>query len=242
MINPLKFGRHRGDTILEVMVAMALLSMILAGTFSILNNAIEANANVRNRIVALNVAREGFEAVRNLRDTNWLKYSGDRRGKWLCLDSPIVDTCGPTGSDTQMDDGTGSYYKIDYETSQNRYFLDGTAINVDLDLTSGLQAPNIVDYQLHLDGTNNRYTHTTSGVTTPTIFYRQIYLQTVNPFDEELSDPSFCDNPTQEPDCINARLRVRVGVHWLEQGRPQQVFLEGNLFDFFERKHYDPSV
>ncbi len=237
----LKFGRHRGDTILEVMVAMALLSMILAGTFSILNRAIEANYNVRNRIIALNIAREGFEAVRNLRDTNWLKYSGDRREKWLCLDSPSVDACGPTGSNQQMDDGTGSYYLIDYDTTQNRYFLEGTAINVDLDLTSATQAPNIDDYRLHLDNTDNRYTHI-SGGNTPTEFYRQIYVQTVNPFDEELSNPSFCDNPTQEPDCINARMRVRVGVHWIEYGRPQNVFLEGNLYDFFERKNYDPSV
>jgi len=222
-------------------VALVLLSSILTGTFTILNQAIATNINVKNRIIALNIAREGFEAVRNLRDTNWLKYSGDRRQKWLCRDSSGNPNACNGGSSTLIDAGTGSYYFVDYDTSVNRYYLTVPSLGEDLDLTSG-QDPNDQDeYQLHLDDTNNRYSHTATGSSSPSIFYRQLYLEAINPFEEEATLPTFCNSSSDEADCFNSRLKVRVGVYWLEEGRPRRIFLEGNLFDFFERKNYDPS-
>ena len=237
-----KIGRNRGDTILEVVVAMVILSSILISTFSILNRALETNIDVKNRIIALNIAREGFEGVRNLRDTNWLKYSGDRRAKWLCRDSTSDrDTCSG-GGNQQIDtiDADGKYYTIDYDASPNntRYYLDTADYNLDLDLTS----PNDQsDYLLYIDSANDRYTHNPSGTPVESVFYRQVYLETINPYLEittaatPSSLPDFCNN---EVDCISGRLKVRVSVHWLEGGRPRQVTLEGFLYDFFERNDY----
>jgi len=235
------FGRHRGDTLLEVVIAMVLLSSILISTFTILNRAIATNLNVKNRIIALNIGREGFEAVRNLRDTNWLKYSGDRRQKWLCRDSSGSPNACNGSASTLIDEGSGSYYIVDYDTSVNRYYLATTSLNEDLDLTGAQAAADQNDYRLELDSSNNRYTHTATGTSSPSIFYRQLYLQVINPFEEEGTLPTFCNSSSDEADCFNARLRVRVVVHWLEEGRPRKITLEGNLFDFFERKNYDPS-
>lgn len=36
----------------------------------------------KNRIIAINIAREEIEAMRNIRDTNWLKFSTLRRECW----------------------------------------------------------------------------------------------------------------------------------------------------------------
>lgn len=36
-----------------------------------------------NRITALNLAREGIEAVSNIRDSNWLKYANDKDLCWM---------------------------------------------------------------------------------------------------------------------------------------------------------------
>ena len=75
----------------------------------------------------------------------------------------------------------------------------------------------------------------------PSIFYRQVYLEVMNPYEEITTAmpasalPGFCNN---EPDCISGRLKVRVSVHWLANGRPQTVTLEGFLYDFFERNEY----
>ncbi len=82
--------RVRGETLLEVLIAIVILTGIFGGIFGLLLRASAMNTNVVNRTVALNIAREGIEAVRNVRDTNWLKYSGDRRKKWLCLDMLLL--------------------------------------------------------------------------------------------------------------------------------------------------------
>jgi len=234
---------HRGDTLLEVMVSMVLLSSILISTFSILNRAADTNINVKNRIIALNIGREGMEAVRNLRDTNWLKYSGDRRAKWLCRDSSgSPNACNGSTSILIDNDGTGKYYTIDYDTTASRYYLAQTSLNEDLDLTSASQsAVDQNDYQLHLDNTNSRYTHTTTGSSNPSQFYRQVFLQAINPYHEISVTPglpTFCDSNADEPDCFYGRLKMRVVVHWLEEGRPRKITLEGFLFDFFERNEY----
>lgn len=235
----LKLTRQRGDTILEVVVAMVLLASILTATFSIINQAINTNVNIKNRIIALNIAREGFEAVRNLRDTNWLKYSGDRRSKWLCRDSSGINACDGSGSTLIDSTGTGEYYTIDYNLTDNRYYLDTTALSEDLDLTSGTQtAVNQAEYRLNLDTATRRYVHD-SGLGEPSIFYREIVLRAINPFNEQVTKPNFCDNNSQEPDCFYARLRVESRVHWMEEGAPARVVLEGNLYDFYERKAYD---
>ena len=224
-------------------MALVLLSSILISTFSILNRAVSTNVNVKNRIIALNIAREGIEATRNLRDTNWLKYSGDRRQKWLCLDSAVnPNACDGSGSTVIDNDGTGKYYTIDYDATANRYYLGQTSLNEDLDLTSNAQSDDDRDdYRLYLDDVSNRYTHTETLDSNPSIFHRQLFVQTVNPYHELLAAPglpTFCDSSADEADCFSARLNIRSVVHWLEEGRPRKVTLEGSLLDFFERNDY----
>jgi len=74
-----------GESLAETVIAITILSIILVSIFQLLARAIKVNENSELRTIALNVAREGIEGVRNIRDTNWLRYSGDRRNKWLCL-------------------------------------------------------------------------------------------------------------------------------------------------------------
>jgi len=100
-----------GETLLETIVAITVLSMILVSVFSLLTQALSANQDIKNRVIALSHAREGIEGVRNIRDTNWLRFSGDRRGKWLCKD----DACSNSLSGT-------SYHFLNY--SAPNYTLD----------------------------------------------------------------------------------------------------------------------
>lgn len=223
--------KQRGDTILEVVVATAILSTVLVATFAILQRAVDTNLNIRNRVVALNIAREGIEAVRNIRDTNWLKYSGDRRGKWLCEDTPIEpDACeGVTIATDFLEDDT--YYTVDFSTTAYRYYLDRTTMQEDIDFLA-TQA-NREEFRLYLTPTApQRYTHT-AGANADTLFYRQIYLDIENPYDG--TPPTFCDN---EASCINSRLKVISRVYWQEEGRQRSATLETHLFDFFERDDY----
>lgn len=70
---------NRGISIIEAVVAVLILSMtmITIQTLNIYN--IKSDQLNTSQVVADNLAREGIEAVRNLRDSNWQKYSGNIR-------------------------------------------------------------------------------------------------------------------------------------------------------------------
>jgi|GEM_PF-1092542 len=229
--------KQRGDTILEVVIATAILSTVMVATFDILQRAIDTNLNIKNRVIALNIAREGLEATRNIRDTNWLKYSGDRRGKWLCHDSDLVpDTCeGSTVSTDFLNDNDATndtFYTVDFDVSANRYYLEESTMQTDIDFL--VNQLNREDFRLYLTpSAPQRYTHETTG-NTSTLFYRQIYLDIENPYDS--TAPAFCNN--DDPTCNKARLKVISRVYWQEDGRQRSATLEGHLFDFFERDEY----
>lgn len=72
------------------------IGITFAGT--ILANSLIHISSSKDRIIAVNLAREGLEAVRNIRDTNWLKFSGNRRECWNHLPGtlpppPLTETC-----------------------------------------------------------------------------------------------------------------------------------------------------
>ena len=150
----------------------------MIATFSILQRAIDTNVNVKNRVTALNIAREGVEAVRNIRDTNWLKYSGDRRKKWLCLDlESDKNACDGNPTVTKFingnDEGDPTYYTVDFNTTDFRFYLKEAALQEDIDFLDGAQsAASRADTRLYLTpGTPERYTHQSTG-NTITPFYR----------------------------------------------------------------------
>ncbi len=245
-------SKLRGDSILEVVIATALLSTVLIATFSILDRAVRTNANVKNRIIALNIAREGIEAVRNIRDTNWLKYSGDRRGKWLCLDTTgDPNSCLNTTTGNTIDSGdTGTYYLVEFNDASGRYYLSlneeggGTISQSEIDISTGPDPHPF--YRLFIDPSTNRYTYTDAG-NGRTEFHRQIYIEKLNPYNGG-STPCFCDgvNSTcvsnEDRDgtnnCEEGHIKVVSKVQWKEEGRTRTSTLEAHLYDFFERDAY----
>ncbi|MCK5460526.1 type II secretion system protein [Candidatus Gracilibacteria bacterium] len=239
----LKSSKCSGETILEVLVAIVILGSVLTATFSILDRALKTNVNIKSRVIALNIAREGLEGVRNIRDTNWLKYSGNRREKWLCLDSidnlpSSLDVCDGASTVT-IEDG---YYTVDFLDTYKRYFLveegpSDPSGKMDLSTTQTDQA------ELKLYQTpEKRYTHAEEDGTgtdyDATSFSRQIHIEIQNPYEDESSLPSFCDNDTDEPDCTTHRVKVTSFVQWKDGAVVSSVTLETFLYDFYERDDY----
>lgn len=69
-----------GFTIIEVMMAVTVLSVGIMGAVTIINYNISATSNSVNRIMAANLAQDGIELVRDIRDTNWLQGKFDVSG------------------------------------------------------------------------------------------------------------------------------------------------------------------
>lgn len=66
------FTDLRGQTLLEVIIAIAVIIAGVLGTISVIVASVRAGRVASDRLTALNLAREGMEIVRNIRDSNWL--------------------------------------------------------------------------------------------------------------------------------------------------------------------------
>ncbi|MFH1656929.1 MAG: prepilin-type N-terminal cleavage/methylation domain-containing protein [bacterium] len=64
---------NRGFTLLEVIIAVFIISVGVGGMAAIMPSLISGSSINQSRLVAAYLAQEGIEIVRNIRDTNWLE-------------------------------------------------------------------------------------------------------------------------------------------------------------------------
>jgi hypothetical protein len=76
---------NKWNSIIEVIVVIIILTIWIIWAYNILNTWQKLNISTENRIKAINIAREWIEAVTNIRDTNWLKFSSDYINCWNTL-------------------------------------------------------------------------------------------------------------------------------------------------------------
>jgi prepilin-type N-terminal cleavage/methylation domain-containing protein len=62
---------HKGFTLLESMVAIAIFSIGVSAAVFVITQSINVGTRTKNKIVAANLTQEGIEVVRNMRDRNW---------------------------------------------------------------------------------------------------------------------------------------------------------------------------
>lgn len=121
----LKNLKTRGFTLLETLVAVALLTTAVASAISIVSRSIQSATYARDQMTASFLASEGIELVRNLRDTkaremleglaseNWLEsLTGSSCGGGSPCDIDPVDLsipgCSSDGCPLSLD-GSGFY-------------------------------------------------------------------------------------------------------------------------------------
>lgn len=71
-----------GETIVEIIIAILIILLALTTSFKVLSLAFTQKEFTRNKIMAINLAREGMEAVRYIRDYNWYYYGNNKRICW----------------------------------------------------------------------------------------------------------------------------------------------------------------
>lgn len=69
----------KGFTLVETMVAIAVLAVALVGPFIAVNNALKASYTARDQLIAAQLAQEGMEYIRSIRDANYL----NGKSSWL---------------------------------------------------------------------------------------------------------------------------------------------------------------
>lgn len=72
---------QEGFTLIGVLVALTMVSVVTIGIAQLMTRAEQVVQIARSEFIATNLAREGLELVRSVRDTNW--FTDDNRAHWI---------------------------------------------------------------------------------------------------------------------------------------------------------------
>ncbi len=168
-----------GQTIIETLAAVFILTMGITAATGLAIYALSASSNITQQIVATALAREGIEAFKNMRDTNWLKstiatncynfLSGSNNGKcypeWL-------NPSGNAGYDIRQA-GANKSTRLILDPNLNKYWQykddNTTGGKWGLDFRSDIDSPSFTGYYSMSDVING-VSNGNSG------FYRKITI------------------------------------------------------------------
>ncbi|MDD2907199.1 MAG: hypothetical protein PHH98_01025 [Candidatus Gracilibacteria bacterium] len=107
-------------TIVEAMVVTLIIVMGLTGVYKIYSESIKLTDSVETKIQAIQIAKEGLEAMTNIRDTNWLLFSSDKKNCWKTFNYDISCIGNAGFTNNILNNGN---YKI-YRDIDNRWFIE----------------------------------------------------------------------------------------------------------------------
>ena len=137
MLNKNK-NKKTGFTLIDVIVAAGIIIAVIVPVFGLLKGISQASRYSVDRFIAANLAQEGIEIVRSIRDSNWIQMDQNPEGGTL-WDSYLTD------------DGS---YEVDYNSDYNNNPL--TEVNGDSSLRY-LQIDNNGHYGYDNNGAETKF-------------------------------------------------------------------------------------
>lgn len=208
-----KFLNQRGETLIEVLLAIMILLIGVISVVKLFESVAINRQIIKERIIATNLAREALEATRNLRDTNWLRFAGEKR---KCWNNNFPTSC--DGNNPILPDQS---YRILFDESY-RFILEG--ISGRLELEDGAAANE--NYRLKINSAG-LYNHEDGE---NSVFFREIYTEYLDQQQNPISDAS--------ASTANI-LRLTAKVAWQNRGKIQDVVLTTILTDHLNRRNHD---
>lgn len=108
--------KQKGQTLIETLVAAFILAMGITAALGLASYSLNATTQIKQQVIAMGLAREGVEVIKNMRDTNWLKgtLTANCRdfttgaNNALCYNSWLTGTGG--GYDISSPGASANYY------------------------------------------------------------------------------------------------------------------------------------
>jgi len=211
--------RRKAESLLEVIVSIFVIALGSAAATGLVISALQSNALSRDNLQALNLATEGIEAVRNIRDSNWIKFAYDKQSCWNM--QATKDEC---KADNVIDNGN---YTLTLDTSTMKWTLTsgGTA---PLDLNNAtydssnyqlayMDVDTGADSDMDGDPTNDHDMYVAKSGTLPlSKFYRMINIA----------------YPAVAPPTVDQELTVTSLVQWKDRGLVHEVRLVSKLTNY----------
>lgn len=208
--------KNAGESIVEVMVAMAVSSLLIMGAIELIGRSYTIVGETNKRIEAMTLAREGVEVVRNLRDTNWLKYSGDRRKNWMKSSA---------SSSTYLD------------ASGTKFIQPSSNGEVDI-LNSVEAAYNVLNGARDAQVTTNNNPSYIQNKVAPLRLHRNSDGILTNDASGGKPSPYYRTIQVTAPSSVSADKKVTVDseVFWKNEGQTnfEKVHIKTDLYDFYE--------
>jgi len=206
------FHDQRGQTLIELMAAIFVITTGLLGVLGLTTANVRSETMAVTRLTAFNLAREGVELARNMRDSNWLSDQAWNTG----LIEGGVRRC--------------AVINISLTTSPFQLFGDIAACPDQFDSA----------YRVFLDsGLYTQYMGSASAGAVPTQYYRRILLDPIclDVLQTDFDNKSFT-SISEEVKNIGCGANVMAGVQvtsevvWKVAGRTQTARIIERLYNW----------
>jgi len=106
------FRSSPAESLIETLVAITVIVVSTTAALTVMRTALSGNELIQEKVVAVNLALEGLEALKNLRDSNYLLYSTDPENCWNKYAITDVADCsdGDPGTAPEISEGTDYYF------------------------------------------------------------------------------------------------------------------------------------
>lgn len=81
------------ESIIESMISVTVIVLAAAASLSMLRTSLQGNTVIGEKLVAIELALEGLDAVKSIRDTNYLLFASDTDTCWNKLGLTLSSTC-----------------------------------------------------------------------------------------------------------------------------------------------------
>ncbi|MFA5135076.1 MAG: type II secretion system protein [Patescibacteria group bacterium] len=223
-----------GQTLLELIIAITVLVVALVATIVLIVTSINASREARNKLIATNLAREGVETVRNVRDSNWIDPT-------MQCDDPNCDNQADCTDSAQCDSTWGiSQWDRELRTDDAAATIKTTAIPVvgDPSIHSPLSfLPDDfseTEYS-RLRRTDEGFLQGGASIVGNSEFYRMLYLYPI--CQNAAGDQEYGTDNTSANDCPTAGyaevgIQVVCEVRWGQHDSNKKVIIEDQLYNW----------
>jgi len=81
---------NKGFTLIEVMISVAIITLVSTGIIFGITMNLNIASRIKNNLIAANLAQEGLEIVRNIRDNDWHSGGSSNFGSSLPTGTYLV--------------------------------------------------------------------------------------------------------------------------------------------------------
>lgn len=208
------YNKLSGQSLLEVIIAIGIIVTVLFGVWVLFLSNYNTEREAETRIVAANLAREGIEAVKNLRDSNWIKINENATATGGLLWSWYQNT-----SNGLLDFNIGTVADL---------FGQDIYISSTPDEDSPLN-------KLYLNAAGY-FDHNPAG--TSTAYSRVLIFSPICCIDALAGGDGKCDDYifTTSTSCVGNKIKIGMDViskvKWTVAGKPRAVIVEDQIFNW----------